>query len=80
MLQEQLCLIYACADLEEGSGGGGGGPPRNFEKFNIADIMGNEKISYFSYLLYVKGGPPPPEKFSGSAPDVCIQNNRIKSH
>ena len=35
-------------------GGGGGGPdpppPLEFAKLNIADITGNEKISYFSYL------------------------------
>ena len=35
-----------------GSRGGGGPdtPPPGFEKLNIADITGNEKISYFSYL------------------------------
>ena len=65
-----------------GSRGGVGGvrtpPPRDFQKFNIADITGNEKISYFSYLctspvirqtesILLKVGPPL-EKFSGSAP------------
>ena len=59
-----------CADIE-----GGGGPPRVFEKLNIADITG-EKNSYFSYCalpqLYVKVGPRPLEKFSGSAPDVVL--------
>ena len=42
-------------------GGGGSGPPREFAKLNIADITGNEKISYFHILalpqLYVKVGP-----------------------
>ena len=35
-----------------GSRGGvwGSGPPLEFAKLNIADITGNEKISYFSYL------------------------------
>ena len=57
--------FFTGADL-----GGGGGvldpPPLEFAKLNIADITGNEKISYFSYLctshLYVKVGPPPPWK------------------
>ena len=40
--------IFSCADLEGGSGGSG--PPLEFSKLNIADITGNEKISYFSYL------------------------------
>ena len=66
-----------------GGGGGGGGrtppPPLEFAKLNIADITGNEKISYFSYVctstvirqtesILLKVGPPPHEKFSGSAP------------
>ena len=66
-----------CADLEGGSGGSG--PPLEFAKLNIADITGNEKISYFSYLctspvirqtksILLKVGPPL-EKFSGSAPE-----------
>ena len=42
--------------------------PLEFVKLNIADITGNEKISYFSYLCI---GTPAPEKFSGSAPEVC---------
>ena len=45
-------------------GGGPDPPPLEFAKLNIADITGNEKISYFSYLCI----GPPPEKFSGSAP------------
>ena len=36
----------SCADLE----GGGGPDTLEFAKLNIADITGNEKISYFSYL------------------------------
>ena len=43
---------------------GGSGPPLEFAKLNIANITGNEKISYFSYLCI----GPPLEKFSGSAP------------
>ena len=31
-------------------GSGGSGPPLEFAKLNIADITGNEKNSYFSYL------------------------------
>ena len=56
-----------------------------FAKLNIADITGNEKNSYFSYLctsqLYVKVGPPL-EKFSGSAPDTYITyvNNTKNIH
>ena len=38
-----------CADLGWG-GGAGTPPPPEFAKLNIADITGNEKISYFSYL------------------------------
>ena len=30
--------------------GGGSGSPLEFAKLNIADITGNEKNSYFSYL------------------------------
>ena len=56
-----------------GSRGWGGGvrtpPPPGFEKLNIADITGNKKISYFSYLctstvirqtesILLKVGPP----------------------
>ena len=33
-----------------GSGGSGPPPPLEFAKLNIADITGDEKISYFSYL------------------------------
>ena len=33
-----------CADLE------GDPPPMEFAKLNIADITGNEKINYLSYL------------------------------
>ena len=62
-------------------GGSGTPPPLEFAKLNIADITGNEKkIVIFhicalpqlhvkqnqSYLIKV--GPPPLEKFSGSAP------------
>ena len=43
-----------------------------FAKLNIADITGNEKISYFSYLctstVIRQGWSPPLEKLSGSAP------------
>ena len=39
-----------CADLEGGVGGGGVRTPPGIAKLNIADITGNEKISYFSYL------------------------------
>ena len=65
-----------------GSRGGVGGvrtPPLEFAKLNIADITGNEQISYFSYLctspvirqtelILLKVGPPH-EKFSRSAPE-----------
>ena len=75
---DDRCLV-TCADLEGGSGGSG--PPREFAKLNIADITGNEKISYFSYLctstiirqtesILLKVGSPL-EKFSGSAPVIC---------
>ena len=58
-----------------GSRGGVGGvrTPLEFAKLNIADITGNEKNSYFSYV-YVKQNQsclrldPPLEKISGSAP------------
>ena len=64
-------------------GGGGSGPPLEFAKLNIADFPGNEKISYFSYLctstvirqtesILLKVGPPPLEKFSGSAPETYM--------
>ena len=58
---------------------GWSGPPLEFAKLNIADITGNEKISYFSYLctsivirqtesILLKVGPPL-KKFSASAPE-----------
>ena len=55
-----------------GGGSGVSGPPLEFAKLNIADITGNEKNSYFSFLCtstVIRQGwpPPPPEKFSGSA-------------
>ena len=58
-------------------GVGGSGPPLEFAKLNIADITGNEKISYFSYLCtstFIRQGwtPPPHEKFSGSALSICV--------
>ena len=58
-------------------GRGSGGPdppPRKFAKLNIANITGNEKISFFHiwdfFFSYLRLGPPPTplEKFSGSAP------------
>ena len=71
--------------------GGGAGPPLEFAKLNIADINGNERISYFSNLctstvirqtesILLKVGPPPLEKFSGSAPaTVPISSDREHS-
>ena len=50
----QKGAVYPCADLEGGRGGRTP-PPPEFAKLNIADITGNEKISYFSYLCI---GPP----------------------
>ena len=41
-------LYVACADLEGGRGGPD--PPPGICNINIADIIGNEKISYFSYM------------------------------
>ena len=57
----------------EGGGAGGPGPPLEFAKLNIADIAGNEKISYFSFLCtstVIRQGWTPLEKFSGSAPGL----------
>ena len=57
-----------------GSRGGRGvrtPPLLKFAKLNIADITGNKKISYFSYLCtstVIRQTDPPLEKFSGSAP------------
>ena len=70
-------------------GGGGGAPPLDFAGLNIADIPGNEKISYFSYLctsavirqtesILLKVGPPL-EKISGSAPAHLILLSSISS-
>ena len=70
-------------------GVGGSGPPLEFAKLNIADITGNEKISYFSYLcistvirqtesILLKVGPHL-EKFSGSAPVYMDIMNSTKS-
>ena len=65
-------------------GGRGSGPlPLEFAKLNIADITGNEKISYFSYLCFstvirqtesilLKVGPPPPGKIFWIR--ACIPN------
>ena len=58
-----------------GPGGGGAQTPLEFAKLNIADISGNEKISYFSYLCI---GLPTLEKLSGSAPEVCWCNVLIE--
>ena len=62
--------VCTCIDMRGSRGGVGGGfgPPLEFAKLNIADITGNEKISYALPQLYVKVGPPL-EKISGSAPD-----------
>ena len=73
---DKILWWMSCADLE--GGWGGSGPPLEFAKLNIADITGNDKISYFSYLctstvirqtesILLKVGHPL-EKFSGSAP------------
>ena len=48
-MQNPLPSFVACADLK-GGGGRGVRTPLEFAKLDIADIMGNEKISYFSYL------------------------------
>ena len=74
----RLCLPYrethisnlesfqtSCADLEGESGGGRETPP-GICILNIADITGNEKFSYFSYLctstVICQGWIPPPGK------------------
>ena len=64
--------LRSCADLEGGWGGVSGPPPPEFANLNFADISGNEKNSYFSYLCI----GPSLEKFSGSAPDdgeICAK-------
>ena len=81
--QKSMQLNISINIIMRGSRGGGGGrgvqTPLEFAKLNIADITGIEKISYFLYLctstvirqtelILLKVGPPPPEKFSGSAP------------
>ena len=51
-------------------------PSLELAKLNIADITGNEKISYFSYLCtstVTLQGWTPLEKFSGSAPVLYIE-------
>ena len=60
----QYVTDKACADLEWGSGGSGP-PPLEFANLNIADITGNKKISYFSYLCtstVIRQGWTPPGK------------------
>ena len=55
----------SCADLEGGSGGPDPPPPLEFAKLNIADITGNEKNNYFSYLrtsTVIREGWTPPGK------------------
>ena len=65
-------------------GVGGSGPSLEFAKLNIADITGNEKISYFSHLctstvirqtesILLKVGPPPWKNFL----DPRLYNDRI---
>ena len=74
--------LYADMTSMRGSRGGGvgGGSALEFAKLNIANITGNEKISYFSYLctstvihltesILLKVGLPLEKIFSGSAPD-----------
>ena len=83
-LQQGKCLMNLTVTvicIMRGSRGGseGSGPSLEFAKLNIADITGNEQISYFSYmctspvirqteLILLKVGPPL-EKFSRSAPE-----------
>ena len=53
-------------------GWGWSGLPPGIAKLNIADITGNEKISYISYLCtstVIRQGWTPLEKYSGSAPE-----------
>ena len=65
---------------------GGGPPPPEFAKLNIANITGNEKISYFSYLCTSSFTSnrinllrlDPLEKFSGSAPGIYTANITLK--
>ena len=62
-------------DVLRGSRGGSGGSglPLEFAKLNIADITGNEKISYFSYLCtstVIRQGRTPPEKYLDQRLDV----------
>ena len=55
--------------------GSRGGRGLIFAKLNIADITGNEKNNYFSYLCtstVKRQGWTPLEKFSGSAPDKYV--------
>ena len=64
-LGRDKCLLKK--DVMRGSRGGSGGSglPLEFAKLNIADITGNEKISYFSYLCtstVIRQGRTPPVK------------------
>ena len=43
--------VYACADLE---GGSGPPPPLEFAKLNIADITGNEKLVIFHICAVIR--------------------------
>ena len=55
-------IRLTCGDLE---GGSGPPPTLEFAKLNIAEIAGNEKISYFSYLCtstVIRQGWTPPGK------------------
>ena len=68
-----------------GSRGGVGGvrPPLEFAKLNIADITGNEKNSYFSYV-YVKQNQsclrldPPWKKFLDPRLVTMVKKSRGK--
>ena len=66
-------FVFPRPALPPGGGGGGSVSPLEFAKLNIADITGNEKISYFSYLCIstvirqqnqsnLRLDPPPPRK------------------
>ena len=52
------CKGKTCADLYRGGSGVGTPPPPEFSKLKIADISGNEKISYFFYICARQGWTP----------------------
>ena len=86
----KMIHIHVVRGSRGGVGGGGvrTPPPPEFSKLNIADITGNEKISYFSYVctstvirqtesILLKVGPPPWKNFLDPRLGLFLYNSVV---